>query len=714
MKVYQMIYTSVQHSLSDNALGLANQSGLRVYSCTQGITRDNINELIRFAGYRIPKNNKLTYSEVIGDPSVPDLFPKTFRTLRLSDGRYAVVQSVFSGVDFQGQPGNFFAHALVFDDVPPDFIPELYYGNEAFKKYLTTQEAESELVHYLPELNDITPDKNLEQKIISFIEEHKKEMSYLINKAIVLLTSENIKNICISTESEEKTAYYLIALKYLLPRDISENVGISTYNVYLPSEKQHNIVFHGTIKGKNNITEQSIETREGCVYIDIEKTNFVSEEPTPLFKFPVKTLREKYAEYNFKSVTSLLDWIATYDDVTKTGIGGKLLTLKKSGGDEAFKIRVNELYPSIDSEDMASVRFEILKVMYDNIGLFDDKTEKVTKDYTDLCIDKLCSGQAYEIENVFPKSKHAKAQADIVKKDIPAYMTKINESFEALGEKNKLVLIKFFAEVKQTAEIKTWKELFGTGQNISIFLKLSVPYILTGLGRRMFTKPESWNDEDLHEYVAYVDSSTQDPKIKIGCLKYVYTHEDADWESYGITLVKHTKTRGEQEKDIQKIHKMLSKVGYIPYQRASYRDLKSEVANDMDSSTSPLLLSKLLSAVYKWQGAYGNQSAAEQAAAKVRELMLEMKKKEKSLYNFLIPKLALEIIESPGHYHEVIINTETMPASFWNWFLIGYTRCKRDDAIIAYSRIYEASRKKIARLPVRQKMRQTFKTTGEI
>ncbi len=713
MKVYQMIYTSVQHSLSDNALGLANQSGLRVYSCTQGITRDNINELIRFAGYRIPKNNKIAYSEVIGDPSVPDLFPKTFRTLRLSDGRYAAIQSVFSGVDFQGQAGNFFAHALVFDDVPPEFMPELYYGSGAFKKYLTTQEAESELVHYLPELDGAKPDEGIEQKIVSFIGGHKKEMSYLINKAIVLLTSENVKNICIATDSEEKTAYYLIALKYLLPRDISENVGISTYNVYLPSEKQHNIVFHGTIKGKNNITEQSIETREGCVYIDIEKTNFVSEEPTPLFKFPVETLRAQYAKYNFTSVTSLLDWIATYDDVTKTGIGGKLLTLKKSGGDGEFKIRTNEIYPSVDDENMAEVRFELLKIMYDNIGLFDDNIEKITKDYTDLFIDKLCSGQAYEIENVFPKSRYAKTQAEIVKRDIPAYMKKINESFETLGEKNKLLLLKFFAEVKHTAEIKTWKELFGDAQSISIFLRISVPYILTGLGRRMFTKPDSWNDEDMHEYVAYVDSSTQDGKIKTGCLKYVYTHEDADWESYGITLVKHTKTRGEQEKDIQKIHKMLTRVGYIPYQRSTYRDLKTEVANDMDNSTSPLLLSKLLSAVYKWQSAYGNQSAAEQAAAKVQSLMLEMKKKEKSLYNFIIPKLALEIIESPGHYHEVIINTQTMPASFWNWFLIGYTRCTRDDAIIAYTRIYEASRKRIARLPVREKMKQTFKNQGE-
>ena len=64
MKVYQLIYTSVQHSLSDPELGLVNQSGLRVFSCTQGLTKQNIDETIRFATYRLPKNNEIKYTPV--------------------------------------------------------------------------------------------------------------------------------------------------------------------------------------------------------------------------------------------------------------------------------------------------------------------------------------------------------------------------------------------------------------------------------------------------------------------------------------------------------------------------------------------------------------------------------------------------------------------------------------------------------------------------
>ena len=71
----------------------------------------------------------------------------------------------------------------------------------------------------------------------------------------------------------------------------------------------------------------------------------------------------------------------------------------------------------------------------------------------------------------------------------------------------------------------------------------------------------------------------------------------------------------------------------------------------------------------------------------------------------------MEIIETQGHYHEVMINTETMPDSFWNWFLIGFGHCKNDDdKILNYTRVYQASRSKLLRLPdIRQKMRAAFK-----
>ena len=61
LKVYQLIYTSVKHSLSDQELGLENQAGMRVWSCSQWITHNNIAEVINFSTYRLPKNNDVPF-----------------------------------------------------------------------------------------------------------------------------------------------------------------------------------------------------------------------------------------------------------------------------------------------------------------------------------------------------------------------------------------------------------------------------------------------------------------------------------------------------------------------------------------------------------------------------------------------------------------------------------------------------------------------------
>ena len=140
MKAYQMIYTSVRHSLQDPELGLVNQPGQRVYSCSQGLSRENISELMHFSGYRLPKNNSVEYSKEFADPTVAGLFPKTFRTFRLTDGRLAAIQSVYAGCDINGDEGNYFAHALVFDEYGDDFFPEQYCNSELFRTYLTKDE----------------------------------------------------------------------------------------------------------------------------------------------------------------------------------------------------------------------------------------------------------------------------------------------------------------------------------------------------------------------------------------------------------------------------------------------------------------------------------------------------------------------------------------------------------------------------------------------
>lgn len=711
MKIYQLIYTSVAHSLSDSELGLENQPGLRVWSCSQGITKDNITEIIKFSNYRLPKNNDVVFSEIIGDPSIPDMFPKIFRTIHLSDGRYAAIQSVFAGVDHQGQPRNFFAHALVFDEIDDGFVPELYCGSKLFKTYLTTEEAERPLVHYLPVIEDAQPEEDFEKELRIFIDLHRPQISYLINQAMIVMKSDTLTHICISTESEFLTRSYIIALKYLLPRNLEYHMGVSTYNVYIPSDKQNQIIFNGTIRDKNNITKESIENRTNCVYIDMEKLDVIDTPESPILKMSFDECRAEYEKYNFTSVAALESWLSTKESVNEPGMGAKLLQLKNAGGDSCFAKRALELYEHIDDEDMREVRFEICKVMFDNSMFFKKELKSITDKYVTMCLKRLCHGVAYEIEDFLPQGPNRKAQAQFFKNRMADYMEIIRANFDTIGQKNKYLLITLLAQVKHEVGDKSWHEFFKERkQYLMIFTELA-SMIITGYGANAFSPPSVWTEEELHEAVAYFDSSTQDDKIKQSCLKYVYFHEEVDWEMYGIMLTKHKKTRGEEIEDMRRIKRMLKRVGYIPFTRTTYMDLKAEVTSDMLDNTSPLLLSRLLYAYYQWRGTYGNQAKAQDKAERVRALLLEMRHTQKSCYNFIIPKLALEIVETPGHYHEIMVSAETMPVSFWNWFLIGYSRCKnQDDKILNYTHVYDGSRVGLMKLPnLRKRLKMAFK-----
>lgn len=708
-----MIYTSVLHSLSDQELGLSNQSGLRVYSCSQGLEREDLDEVARFSSYRLPKNNKQEYSEVYCDPKVPEQFPKTFRTLKLADGKYVAIQSVFSGVDYQGHEGNFFSHALIFDNVEPDFFPEQYCRSKTFRTYLTEKEQKKELVHYLPVLEEAERDEGFEKEIYEFIGSHKKELSYLINSVITLMMGSNIKNICIATLSAEETEKYLVSLKYLLPRDVSPGSGISTYNVYLPSDKQDSICLHGTIKGRNNITREAIESKQDCMYIDMDRIDTASYEISPLLSnWTVEELREEYTALKIHSVTGLLDWVASFENTDKPGMGGKLLRLRESAGTEAFAKRAAELYPLIKEKEYEDVRFEVTKVMYDNIDLFPGLLDDLTDSYITQMMTKLAKGERYDFGAVFSSMEHEKNQVAVMKKKIPEIMAKIGAAGSKISDKSKFVLLGFFAQLKHKYGDESWKDFFkGNRMHLTTFVEMAAGVVITGYGVKPFSPPSNWEKEDLDELISFFESSTEDEKLRTLCLKYIYSNTDTDWSIYGVSLTKHTKTRGEQEEDMRKIRSILSKVGYEPYQRGKYLDVKGDVRADVEGSMSPLLLTRLLDTYYRWQRCYGNQAQAKKYAQKFRLLLLEMKRTQRTCYDYVIPKLALEIIETPGHYHELMINMDTMCTSFWNWFIIGYSKCKRDDEkMLTYARVYEASKTKLSKLPMqmRRKLRAEF------
>ena len=99
------------------------------------------------------------------------------------------------------------------------------------------------------------------------------------------------------------------------------------------------------------------------------------------------------------------------------------------------------------------------------------------------------------------------------------------------------------------------------------------------------------------------------------------------------------------------------------------------------------MVARLLSAFYEWQGS-DSEVKSEKLALKISDLILELRETQSSCYNFMFPKLALEILDTPGLYHELMINPQTMDEDFWYWFYIGYKHSRDNELIsVNYERV---------------------------
>ena len=113
MKVYQLIYTSAKYSLSDPSLNLENGPGYKVFSCTQGLKKEEIDEIICFCSYKRHDDSDIEYGDKYTDSEIPEKFPKIFRTFMLSTGKQVAVQVVFSGVDVVMPELSFFVRGFL-------------------------------------------------------------------------------------------------------------------------------------------------------------------------------------------------------------------------------------------------------------------------------------------------------------------------------------------------------------------------------------------------------------------------------------------------------------------------------------------------------------------------------------------------------------------------------------------------------------------------
>jgi hypothetical protein len=100
----QVYYTSCKK-------GLSGYAGFQTRAESSGINLIERREIEAAGLYQAPRNLPPE-----PDPgTIAEQFPKVFKTVTLSSGRTAIVRSCYSGRDYSGRWGNYFAHTLVLD-----------------------------------------------------------------------------------------------------------------------------------------------------------------------------------------------------------------------------------------------------------------------------------------------------------------------------------------------------------------------------------------------------------------------------------------------------------------------------------------------------------------------------------------------------------------------------------------------------------------------
>ncbi len=209
MTARQLHYTSAQTERT---------SGFRIVSATPGISRALEDLAIRASAYDAP-------SALYGDPD-PSRYPIALGYVRIGDRAAVLYQSVYSGKDFANRHGNYFAHALLIEDVDhlfSDLLPiDLWRSGLWQQRPLDQTE--------LPTLERLQPGSDIDADAIGrFLAEtgRRKLLASLLDAVLRGLSANS--QIAMITENDRAAALWVSAVSRSLPRSTVLELGFCTY-----------------------------------------------------------------------------------------------------------------------------------------------------------------------------------------------------------------------------------------------------------------------------------------------------------------------------------------------------------------------------------------------------------------------------------------------------------------------------------------------------
>jgi hypothetical protein len=221
MRALQLHYTSCRR-------GLAASAGFQVRALTTGIQPDEQREIERRGVYRPPRTAPPTPS----DEEIARDFPRALRYYPLSSGRWALTLASYTGRDYSGRWGNFFAHTLVFDGPPPALWPVDLFEWEGWKhRLLPAEDTDDPPAPLAPvELEELRPAESFAlPELAAFLAEEPGRAALLARMGRAALAVASSSRAVVVRDSPLNGLYWVACVQKLFPPGHAVGLSFSTF-----------------------------------------------------------------------------------------------------------------------------------------------------------------------------------------------------------------------------------------------------------------------------------------------------------------------------------------------------------------------------------------------------------------------------------------------------------------------------------------------------
>jgi hypothetical protein len=222
MRALQLHYTSCRRGQSGNA-------GFQTRALTPGLRADEQREIERRGIYRPPRN-------LPPEPAIEEIerdFPRALRCYGLESGRRALTRCCYTGRDYSGRWGNFFAHTLLLEEgAAPPLWPVDYYEWAGWSHQLDPAEDTEQVPPPLPaaELDAILPAESFRlEELRDFLREQPGRRELLAQMGRAVLLGRETSRAVVVRDSATNSPYWIACVQKLFPPPHAWSFSSSSY-----------------------------------------------------------------------------------------------------------------------------------------------------------------------------------------------------------------------------------------------------------------------------------------------------------------------------------------------------------------------------------------------------------------------------------------------------------------------------------------------------